>query len=256
MECALFPARTALHVHTSHADGWRLGFVQGGDVLLHKKPRADASNLDFFTLAKDLRADAFVGRVGGDDAAPELQDPFRFRWWLGAATCRIAGFETLRPRLADAIPDYLRRNLHGLSAGELLFHLFLTYLHDAGALELPAPAPAIVQRALHDTFRFVEEQSRSSGDHLVMVVTSGRTLVAAARDYPVHYLTIRGLHDCPVCHDRRLAPPNGRRISHESLRAVVVEASPGHPSRPGWQPLPESQCLVVGADRSPSVVPL
>ena len=68
MECALFPARLALYARTpENASGWGLGFVQGGDVLLQKRPRAEATEVDFFSLAKDLHADAMIGRVGLDE---------------------------------------------------------------------------------------------------------------------------------------------------------------------------------------------
>ena len=68
MSCALFSARSALYSRSSgkggEAEGWSLGFIQGGDVLLQKRPRANGAEIDLYSLAHDLKADAMIGRVG------------------------------------------------------------------------------------------------------------------------------------------------------------------------------------------------
>src|SRR5437868_4387558 len=147
MACALFSARGALYSRgVDRPEGWGLGFVQGGDVLLQKRPRADTTEIDLYGLAKDLRADALVGRVGltkaGNTSADDA-DPFRFRSWLFGSVGRVGGigFEPVRERLLESIPDFLRRNIRGKSASEHIFHLFLAFLHDAGILDAPSPAP-------------------------------------------------------------------------------------------------------------------
>jgi len=113
MACALFSARGAL-TSTSHGpEGWALGFIQGGDVLLQKRPRADAAEIDLYALARDLKADAMIGRVGlgleGNKSA-ENADPFRYRSWLFGSVGTIPSFESIRDQMLDSIPDYLRRN--------------------------------------------------------------------------------------------------------------------------------------------------
>ena len=70
----------------------------------------------------------------------------------------------------------------------------------------------------------------------------------------MRYLDVEGISDCPVCHaqDERSDPQrNGRRIPHEALRAVVVEAYRDVASRPGWLDIPDRSALIVGADRIP-----
>jgi len=64
VECALFPARSALYAGTPEkASGWGLGFVQGGDVLLQKRPRAEATEVDPEVLER-LRV---LGYLGGGE---------------------------------------------------------------------------------------------------------------------------------------------------------------------------------------------
>src|SRR5437868_1291216 len=126
LACALFPARGALHTSLNgRRCAFGLGFVQAGDVLLQKRPRSADSDIDFFAQAKDLRADALIGRVSTEDAdAPaENIDPFRFRSWLFASLGRVLGFDGVREKLLESVPDYLLRNLRGNSASEHLFHL-------------------------------------------------------------------------------------------------------------------------------------
>jgi hypothetical protein len=72
----------------------------------------------------------------------------------------------------------------------------------------------------------------------------------------MRYLHVEGISDCPVCHaanDRSDPQRNGRRIPHEALRAVVVEANRDVATRPGWIDIPDRSALIVGADRQPSI---
>jgi glutamine amidotransferase len=269
MVCALFSARNALYARsTRRIEGWALGFVQVGDVLLQKRPRADATEVDFYALARDLKADALVGRVGlGHDGntAAEDADPFRFRSWLFASSGVVPSFDRFRDRLLESIPDFLRRNIRGHSPSEHLFHLFLAYLHDAGILESPSPAPTQVKAAIQSMLAFVSRLLDTSGNggdrqgrglELALVATNGRCLVGTVRSHPMQFLRIDGISDCTVCQGRASMNGDGRRISHEALRAVIIECDPSTQGRPGWRAVPDRAALVIGPDRIPELAPL
>jgi glutamine amidotransferase len=262
MACALFPARSALYSRgTDRPEGWGLGLVQGGDVLLQKRPRADTREIDLYGLAKDLRADALVGRVGLDkdgNTSAEDADPFRFRSWLFGSVGRIggSGFEPVREKLLESIPDFLRRNIRGKSASEHLFHLFLAFLHDAGILDATSAPPVAVLRALRHSVALLDRLIDGGDVKLALVATNGRCLVATSRAFPMQFLEIEGFSDCPVCHGRTDIEGDGRRFPHEALRAVVLEANPATAGRPGWRPVPDRSALIVGADRIPRLSPL
>jgi glutamine amidotransferase len=261
MACALFSARNALASRAvDKPEGWGLGFVQGGDVLLQKRPRVETPEVDLYGLIKDLKADAVVARVGfeSDGSMPaEDADPFRFRSWLFGSVGDIdaAAFESVRERLLESVPAFLRRNIRGKSASEHVFHLFLAFLHDAGSLDAPSPSPAVVQGALRNGVTFLE-RLLSTPLGLALVATNGRCFVAANAAHPMRYLHVEGISDCPVCHGRVDRERHGRRIQHEGVRAVIVEANRGVASRGGWHEVPERSALVVGADRVPVVSPL
>jgi glutamine amidotransferase len=271
MACALFPARNALYSRSvDRPQGWGIGFVQAGDVLLQKRPRADTKEVDLYGLAKDLRADALVGCVGlsrDGNVAAEDSDPFRFRSWLFGSVGRVNGpaFASVRERLLESVPDFLRRNIRGKSPSEHIFHLFLSFLHDAGILDSSSPTPAAVQRALRHSLAFLDRLLSGGSDghptsddatSLALVATNGRCLVATSSTFPMQYLEVEGISDCPVCHGRPDADRDGRRHPHDALRAVIIEANPATAGRAGWKPIPDRSALIVGADRVPRVVAL
>ena len=265
MACALFSARSALASRAADKpEGWGLGFVQGGDVLLQKRPRVESAEVDLYGLIKDLRADAVVARVGFDrdgSTAAEDADPFRFRSWLFGSVGEISatGFESVRERLLDSVPAFLRRNIRGKSPSEHVFHLFLAFLHDAGSLDAPSPSPAVVHGALRHSMTFLDRLLTGSGSpsvQLALVATNGRCLVAANGTHPLRYLHVEGISDCPVCHGRVDRDRDGRRIQHEGVRAVILEANRAAPARAGWRDVPDCSALIVGADRVPIVSPI
>jgi glutamine amidotransferase len=275
MACALFSARSALYTRSSdRPQGWGLGFVQAGDVLLQKRPRADTKEVDIYGLAKDLRADALVGCVGlsrDGNTTAEDADPFRFRSWLFGSVGRVSspGFAAVRERLLESVPDFLRRNIRGKSPSEHIFHLFLAFMHDAGILDAASPAPSAVQRALRHSLAFLDRLlsggSESTGGEgnpatastsLALVATNGRCLAATSTAFPMQFLEVEGISDCPVCHGRPDANRDGRRIPHDALRAIVIEANPVTAGRAGWKPIGDHSALIVGGDRVPRIVSL
>jgi predicted glutamine amidotransferase len=261
--CALFSARTALFSR-GQDKGWGLGFVQGGEVLLQKRPRAAADEVDLYGLVKDLRADAIVGRVGVSqmgDIAAEDADPFRSRSWLFGSVGDVNGFENVREKLLESIPDFLRRNIRGSSPSEHLFHLFLTFLHDAGSLDAPSPAPATVHGALRQSVAFLEKLLSASSPpaplfKLALVATNGRCAVATSCSYPMRYLHVEGISDCPVCRGRVDMHRDVRHIQHEALRAVILEANAEIDARPGWHELPDRTALIMAPGLPPTLAPL
>jgi hypothetical protein len=274
LACALSTARAALYSKSARGgnDGFGLGFVQGGDVLLRKRPRAETTEVDLYGLARDTRAEALVGRVGlsqsenGEsrtDASVRAEDadPFRFRSWLFGSISDVstAVFEEVRERVLESIPAFLRRNVRGRSPSEHFFHLFLAFLHDAGLLDQPTPPPTAVHVALRNSLAFVDRLLVSAGAKslkIALVATNGRCFVATGCAFPMRYLHVEGISDCPVCHaanDSNDPQRSGRRISHEALRAVVVEANREVASRPGWTDIPDRSALIIGSDRQPII---
>ena len=256
LACALISARSALSLPAGgQSVGWGLGFVQGGEVLLQKRPRAEGTAVDFFTLARDLRADAFIARGSLGDELPAMaedSDPFRFRWWLMGSVGRPEGLNLVREQMLSSVPDFLRRNIRGRSPGELYFHLFLSFLHDAGVLESHMLDATPVNRALRETAGLVDRLLSAAGApaaEMAVTVTNGRCMVAHSTGFPIQYLRTEGIQDCTVCRQQLglHSHGDGRRYAHEALRATVIEADPASPRRPGWTLVAAGATLLVDA---------
>src|ERR1700751_662968 len=126
--------------------GWGLGFYQGGEVLMRRRPIDERPEMDGAKLVADVRADLVVGHVRHATVGAlrtENTHPFRYRQWLFAQTGTVPGFEQVRDRLVPSVPDFLRSGIRGDTDAEVLFHVFLSFLHDAGRLNdgLVEPSP-------------------------------------------------------------------------------------------------------------------
>ena len=109
----------------------------------------------------------------------------------------------MRERVLESTPSFLRRNIRGVSMSEHFFHLFLAFLHDAGLLDQPTPPPTAVHVALRNSLAFVDRLLVSIGSpslKIALVATNGRCFVATGCAYPMRYLHVEGISDCPVCH--------------------------------------------------------
>jgi glutamine amidotransferase len=184
--------------------------------------------------------------------------PFRFRYWLFGAVGEFGDISQIRGRLLDSIPEFLRRNIRGHSPSEQVFHLFLAFLHDAGLLESLSAQPEPAHRALSESIAFIDRLLAASGaasSKLALVVTNGRCLVALSHGHPVQYIEVRGVPVCPVCGGKESDAPHDRAISHDQLKAVILEADHRADRRAGWQPIPDGGALLVGPKFAVQTVP-
>jgi predicted glutamine amidotransferase len=263
LRCALYPVRKSLVWQTERSsDGWGLGFYQGGEVLLQKRPRSSPGPVDFFALTKSIRTDCIVGHVRsapiGKHFKSENTHPYRFRSWLFAHHGTIDAFASFRQALLEHIPDFLRRNIRGQTDSEHLLHLFLAFLHDAGKLDDPNLAAGEASNALGATLalvdRFVTEAGGKPSAHN-LVITNGRIMVAAQRGQSLHLMRMAGIADCALCREQGDFARELRRVAHEHLRGVALidpETNPGPP----WEALPEGSAVAVSHDLTFEVKPL
>lgn len=131
--------------------GWGVGFYQAGEILLKRRPIDDREEVRPADITRDIRADALVAHVRlATVGAPRTENthPFRYRQWLFANTGTVEAFGRLRGRLTEQLPVFLHRDVRGETDSELLFHLFLSFLHDAGQLDRPAVEPSAACAAL------------------------------------------------------------------------------------------------------------
>ncbi|MSP63738.1 MAG: class II glutamine amidotransferase [Myxococcales bacterium] len=269
VQCVLHPGRKLLVTEPAGprpSDGWGIGFYQGGEVLLRRRPKPPDGPVDFYEVAADLRTDVLIGHVRSGTvgaAKNENTHPFRFRSWLFAHRGTINHFDRLQGDLLASVPDFLRRNIRGQTDSEHLFHLFLAFLHDAGKLDDVMIPPLEAARALSGALALVARLGAAAGASpsvLDVALTNGRILLCTRRGAPLHLYRVNGVHDCPVCREQstgieaRTGRP--RHTDHDHLRGVVMVADARGPVDPPWEEIPEGHVVAVSHELEVSITPL
>ncbi|HEY0481560.1 MAG TPA: hypothetical protein VGD37_28785 [Kofleriaceae bacterium] len=241
---ALAPVRAAL-IAQPPVSRWGLGYIQGGDVLLVRTPKASAVPVDLAgPLTAEIKTDCAIAQAmrdegssfGGTDNTP----PFRFRRWMYAQTGFDAQLfvEDIAPRLLEHIPDYLRRNLKGRTPAELTFHVFLAMLHDEGNIDDPNLPAAASRRALAATLRLVAAELARAGKADVtlgnVALTNGRSMVAAHLGEPLRL--------------RRLWVTGERGERDESFRGYLLVSGGDGDAKDGFEDVPADRAVLISRD--------
>jgi predicted glutamine amidotransferase len=193
----------ALTVRRKHGvvPGWGVGFYQGGEILLKRRPIDDRPEISLVDMTKDVRADILVAHVRAATVGSlrtENTHPFRYRQWLFAHTGTVEGFAQLRARLSDSLPQFLQRDLRGETDSEILFHLFLSFLHDSGQLDRPNVEAASAREALRSSIALVDRLCAEEGagpSTMNILVTNPEYLLAANGGTMMAYRVYQGNDD-------------------------------------------------------------
>lgn len=178
--------------------GWGMGFYQGGEVLMRRRPIDDRKDIDIAALGSDVRADVLIGHVRSATVGTlrtENTHPFRYRQWLFAQTGTIARFDAARERLVSSVPEFLRGDVRGETDAEVVFHVFLSFLHDAGRLADLTVEEGVVREALRSTLAVVDGMTAEVGadaSSLNMVVANADFVVALHRGAPMAWRVFAG----------------------------------------------------------------
>ena len=177
---------------------WGLGFYQGGEILLKRRPFDERRAIEFSELVKDVKADVLVGHVRTATVGAlrtENTHPFRYRQWLFAMTGTVPQFDKLRARLIDSLPQFLARDVRGQTDAELVFYIFLSFLHDMGKLDRTDVDSATARSAIRSTVALVDRISSEVDEHeprLNMIVACGEYLIGVRASSPMGYESLRG----------------------------------------------------------------
>jgi glutamine amidotransferase len=181
--------------------GWGVGFYQGGEILLKRRPIDDRPELSLADLTRDVRGDILIAHVRAATVGAlrtENTHPFRYRQWLFAQTGTIEAFSALRGRLRESLPQFLQRDVRGETDSELLFHLFLSFLHDVNLLDRPATSASDALTALRSTIALVDRLSAEEGappSRMNLLLSSPEYLIAVHGGAPMGYRVIQGRHE-------------------------------------------------------------
>jgi glutamine amidotransferase len=243
--------------------GWGLAFYQGGEVLMRRRPIDERTELDVAKLASDVRADLVVGHVRHATIGAlrtENTHPFRYRQWVFAVTGTVPEFEQVRERLVSSVPDFLRSGIRGDTDAEVLFHVFLSFLHDAGRLNEGRVEASELGEALRSSLAVVDGMTAEVGAQaaqLNVVVSNGDQIVAVHRsDAAMRVRELSGKTDADaVIGDdpqlRRKIPELARM--HFTLVASDFDEAPPNGR---WKAVPERAIVTLSRDEAPRIEPL
>ncbi len=232
-----------------------IGFYQGGEVLLQRRPRISGRSIDLFEDLKDLRTDTFLAQVRdaieGRLAKNENTPPFRFRSWSMTHQGSMPSFDRMREELQRRIPDFLRRNIRGQTATEHLFHLFLSALHETGSgnVEDANLPPSEVLKALLQAWKnfAVIAQTQGVTDGLTEVqvaLTNGRCLCVLRKGQEPLWL-------------RRLGAVMDGGKSYDHFRGYLIMSGLEASAKDrGFEELPVDHALLIGRDLSAQILPV
>lgn len=181
--------------------GWGVGFYQGGEVLMRRRPIDDHPTIEIAKVAGDVRADVMVGQVRHATVGTlrtENTHPFRYRQWLFAQTGTVSTFDAIRDRLTATVPEFLRSSIRGETDAEILFYVFLSFLHDAGRLNDAIIDPARVSEALRASVAVVDGMVAEVGgaeNRLNLMVSNGENIFALHRGAQMGYRVFAGKAD-------------------------------------------------------------
>jgi glutamine amidotransferase len=241
--------------------GWGLGFYQGGEVLLRRRPVDDRQDLDVAALAADVRADVLVGHVRQATVGvlrTENTHPFRYRQWLFAQTGTVSEFGRIRQRLVESVPEFLRGGIRGETDAEVVFHVFLSFLHDAGLLsgDVLVDAPQ-VREAIRSSLAVVDGMTAELGADsakLNLIVSNGEFVVAVHRsDAPMCLRVFSGPADADMVlgdeHPSRKKAGELLRMHFSMAASDFDDAGPNG----RWKALPPRAIVTMWRDVDPRI---
>jgi glutamine amidotransferase len=251
----------ALRARTKSAPlGWGIGFYQGGEVLMRRRPIDERREINVAGLAADVRADLVVGHVRHATVGTlrtENSHPFRYRQWLFAQTGTVPDFEQVRDRLVASLPDFLRGGIRGDTDAEVVFHVFLSFLHDAARLSNGQVEPSLIREALRSSLAVIDgmiAEVGSGSSKLNLMVSNGDRLVALHRGpavMSVRVLSGKADADSVIGEDpqlRRKIPELGRM--HFTVAASDFDDPPPN-SR--WKVVPDCAIVTMSRDEDPRI---
>jgi glutamine amidotransferase len=235
-------------------DAYGFGYYKGNDVLLGKRPSGAPGPFTLSQLAGGVDTEALIAHARYATVGTQKDEnthPFRWRRWLFAHDGTVEAFRDLKPRLLEALPDHLRRNVEGDTDSEHAFMLFLKHMRETGRSEDLDVEASALGRALALTVRDLETWSREAGaakpSGLNFVVTNGRSLAATRRNRPLHYALLEGILPCPRENIDATTPESDPRVRpHRVVKAVCFATRLLQPN--GFIEVPEAS--VVSVSRS------
>ena len=233
------------------AVGWGVGFYQGGEALLRRRPVDDRGELEILALS-----DALSGLILAQVRTPSIgalrtenTPPYRYKNWLFAMRGTVPGFDEVRGRILESMPDFLRCSVRGETDGEAMFYSFLSCLAESGGLARDSVSVGDLGAALRQCALAVDRLT-SREVELGMFAANGECLAALDRSGTLAHLWMDALPEVPMPSEEPSA-----RASAEPFRCTAV-TSGGKDVPDGWSSVAPDSMLLCTRVEPPVIEPL
>jgi len=225
---------------------------------MRRRPIDDREEIPIDKLAADVRADVLIGHVRSATVGAlrtENTHPFRYRQWLFAQTGTLARFDAIRERLLSSVPEFLRGNVRGETDSEIVFHVFLSFLHDAGRLDNGAVSREGVLEALRSSLAVIEGMAAEvgdGGDKMNLLVSNGNLVAAVHKNARMSFRYFSGKNDADMILGddpqlRRRVPD----LSHMHFTLLASDFDEEPASR--WKAVPINAVVTMTRDEAPKI---
>ncbi|EYF08968.1 class II glutamine amidotransferase [Chondromyces apiculatus] len=252
----------AVRKKTDVVPGWGVGFYQGGEILLKRRPLDDRPEVSLVEMTANLRADILIAHIRKATVGSlrtENTHPFRYRQWLFAHTGTVEAFTKLRTRMRESLPVFLQRDVQGETDSELLFHLFLSFLHDSGQLDRPSVDAASARTALLSSLALVDRLCAEEGAGpaaMNILLSNPEYLLAVHRGPLMAYRVFEGRQDLERLYgDAGLGRTRLPDLAGSRLTVVASDFEDDRPP-PGWTAVNERAIVTFTRGDAPAVDPI
>ena len=226
-----------------------VAYYSNGEVLIAKRPvmaGVDAPILPAKAVTNTLVVsieDATLGKFRVEDV-----QPYRFRQYVGVVGGFLEGTRGLKENIMDNLPRYIARNIQGESWKELIFHLFLSYLHDISRIDDPNLSTGVLLESTGSMLRilpkFLSKRMLGSNENVHMIISNGRTIMGFSTvDNTILLRRMRGIKQCPLCSNPETGP-----VDHPNVVAATMLIASGEGRIPGFSPLKSYEVGIIHPD--------
>ena len=226
-----------------------IAYYHDGEVLLSKRPISPGINIPLIP-AKATTNNLLVAIEEAMLGQFKLEDiqPFRFRNYVGIVGGFLEGTRGLRDNILDNLPRYMANNIKGTTWNELVFHLFLSYLHDVNKIDdAEIPHRIFIESTvsmLKILPKFLNKRMLGTNEKIFMILSNGNSTIGfSTADGTILLRRIREIKHCPVCSSPETGP-----VDHTNIQAAAMLISPGTGRIPGFSPLKSYEMVLVGSN--------
>jgi predicted glutamine amidotransferase len=226
----MYALKNSVGCKLSHPDGdvWSVGYFDQDRALIIRKPGELIDSREFYELAPEVKSQVLIGFVQDGSTGPPHAPPHRFRNWLFGGVGQMDALESMRDKIEDRIPGFIKSELAFERASELAFAMFLRELHERNLLDNALASSQDLALALDNTakaIRMLSEESGLAAPSGGIVASNGRCLLINAQACQLHWKRQEGLDALPE------GPPDPNLTNFKLIveglkrfRAIVVAA--------------------------------